>query len=91
MSDSIAWSALMLDLERVTRERDEACMRLSDGVSAERARCLAAIPTSWLDALYTGPEGVLRQQQPGGGYSGPQVEKLIFALRERIANPEAQK
>lgn len=52
------------------------------GVKEAAADC---VPSNWLDSLLTGPNKVL----PGSGkYSGPDIERLLNAIRERIRSLE---
>lgn len=48
----------------------------------EQQAVLDAIPGNWLDSLLTGPEKVLPS---GDSYSSRDVERLLNAIRKRIA------
>ncbi len=98
MSDLIArLSKEAQRLERIgevvsSRFMQEAIDALSQGIEAERARCAACVPHSWLDPLVSGKGAALgAPTKTEFGYTGPQVEKLLEAIRVRIAAaPEAK-
>lgn len=46
------------------------------------ARAVKAVPTSWLDALLSGPETALKGK--GGTWGCPDVERLLRAIAGRI-------
>jgi hypothetical protein len=46
------------------------------------------VPTSWLDPLLTGDQSVLKGNGPWGC---PDIERLLNAIRERIATAETKK
>lgn len=51
----------------------------------EVERLKAAVPTTWLDPLLTGPEAVLGTR--GGQWGCPDIEKLLQAIRKRMETP----
>lgn len=48
-----------------------------------REECAKAIPTTWLDPLLTGPDKIAAPP-----YTGPQIEALLQAIRDRICGTE---
>lgn len=51
----------------------------NEGYEQAKADALAVIPTNWLDPLLSGPDKVIHQSPC------PEIEKLLTALRARIA------
>lgn len=47
-------------------------------------KVLAAIPTSWLDSLLTGPDAVIGK----GPWGCPDIERLLAAIKQRIVGVE---
>lgn len=56
-------------------------------IRQERDRCADMVPTNWLDPLLTGSSKVLPSTQP---YRGPDIERLLVAIRDRIATANAE-
>ena len=61
---------------------------IRSGYEKAKADAVAAIPTTWLDDLLTGPKAVLNGN--AGKWGCPDIEKLLRAIRDRILalNPE---
>ena len=53
---------------------------MSERETALKKAVMAAIPTSWLDELLTGPHAVIGKQP----YVGTDIERLLAAVRKRV-------
>ena len=60
--------------------RTQCAKQIADLEAALRA-CVAAVPTTWLDPLFTGPEGL---RYSGNGWLCRDIEKLLNRIRQRI-------
>lgn len=69
-------------IARLERELEAANTRISEACSTERQRCIDAIPTTWLDPLLSGDNGI---HVPA---SCPDIERLLLALRKRMEAPK---
>lgn len=59
-------------------------------VEAQPTQPLAdLVPTNWLDPLFSGPNAVL--QGRGGTWGCPDIERLLRAVKKRIADAEGRK
>jgi hypothetical protein len=63
---------------------DELRKSISEAASTERARCVALIPTTWLDPLLTGPTAVVNAPP----YGCQDIVRLLNTIRERMETPK---
>jgi hypothetical protein len=54
--------------------------QVADAILAERERCAALVPTSWLDPLLTGPRAVIGRPP----FNCPDIERLLHAVAAEI-------
>jgi hypothetical protein len=50
---------------------------------ADRKALLDVVPSNWLDPMLTGPDAVLSKK--AGSWNCHDIERLMFAVRERLA------
>lgn len=81
MTDANPYSAGAKDrqIESLTRTI-EAQKATIENLESRLRLCVAAVPTTWLDDILTGPNAVIREQPWGC----PEVERILSAVRKRI-------
>lgn len=77
---NLAFGVTRKGVDSVRRESRARDRKHAAELAYVRKAVIAAVPTTWLDSLLTGPDAVIGKQP----FTGTDIERLLSAVKKRV-------